>query len=37
MLNRIKEIGRTDLDYHDLFPAANSHAYKNNYFEKIYC
>lgn len=34
VLNRIEEIGRTDLDCHDRFPAVNSHAYKNNYLER---
>ena len=31
MLNRIEEIGRTDLDDHDRFPATASHAYKHGY------
>lgn len=34
MLNRIEEIGRTDLDIHDRFPAIYSHAYKYNYLER---
>ena len=34
MLNRIEEIGRTDLDNHDRFPAISSHAYKYNYLER---
>ena len=34
MLNRIEEIGRTDLDKHQRFPAVNSHAYKHNYLER---
>lgn len=34
MLNRIEEIGRTDLDNHDRFPATASHAYKNGYLER---
>lgn len=33
MLNRIEEIGRTDLDNHNRFPATASHAYKNGYLE----
>lgn len=34
MLNRIEEIGRTDLDNRDRFPATASHAYKNGYLER---
>ncbi|WP_032116124.1 polysaccharide deacetylase family protein [Candidatus Arsenophonus nilaparvatae] len=34
MLNRVEEIGRTDLDSHGRFPAINCHAYKNNYLER---
>jgi len=34
MLNRIEEIGRTDLDDHGRFPATASHAYKHNYLER---
>jgi hypothetical protein len=34
MLNRIEEIGRTDLDIHDRFPAVASHAYKHGYLER---
>ncbi|WP_313089864.1 polysaccharide deacetylase family protein [Stutzerimonas nitrititolerans] len=34
MLNRIEEIGRTDLDNHGRFPATASHAYKHNYLER---
>jgi len=34
MLTRLEEIGRTDLDIHDRFPATSSHAFKNNYLER---
>lgn len=34
MLNRIEEVGRTDLDKHGRFTSINSHAYKNNYLER---
>ena len=34
MLNRIEEIGRTDLDIHQRFPAVSSHAFKYNYLER---
>ncbi len=34
MLNRIEEIGRTDLDSHQRFPAIASHAYQHNYLER---
>ncbi|WP_186474881.1 polysaccharide deacetylase family protein [Psychrobacter sp. KCTC 72983] len=34
MLNRIEEIGRTDLDNHNRFPATASHAYKHGYLER---
>lgn len=34
MLNRIEEIGRTDLDSHERFPAINSHAYKYGYLDR---
>ena len=34
MLNRIEEIGRTDLDNHGRFPATASHAYNNGYLER---
>lgn len=34
ILNRIEEIGRTDLDNHERFPAINSHAYKYGYLER---
>lgn len=34
MLNRVEEIGRTDLDNHDRFPAIHSHAYKHGYLER---
>lgn len=34
MLNRVEEIGRTDLDPHGRFPAAASHAYKFDYLER---
>ena len=34
MLARIEEIGRTDLDNHDRFPATSSHAYKHGYLDR---
>ncbi|WP_218118577.1 polysaccharide deacetylase family protein [Billgrantia gudaonensis] len=34
MLSRLEEIGRTDLDEHQRFPAVSSHAYKHNYLER---
>lgn len=34
MLTRYEEIGRTDLDSHERFPASSSHAFKNNYLER---
>ncbi|WP_168408978.1 polysaccharide deacetylase family protein [Acinetobacter indicus] len=34
MLNRLEEVGRTDLDNHERFPAINSHAYKYDYLER---
>lgn len=34
MLNRIEEIGRTDLDNHGRFPAIHSHAYQHGYLER---
>lgn len=34
MLNRIEEIGRTDLDNHQRFPATSSHAYQHGYLER---
>lgn len=34
MLARLEEIGRTDLDEHDRFPAASSHAYKWGYLTR---
>lgn len=34
MLTRKEEIGRTDLDEHNRFPAISSHAFKNNYLER---
>lgn len=34
MLNRIEEIGRTDLDNHGRFPATSSHAHKHGYLER---
>jgi len=34
MLNRIEEIGRTDLDNHERFPAIASHAYKHGYLDR---
>jgi peptidoglycan/xylan/chitin deacetylase (PgdA/CDA1 family) len=33
-LARIEEIGRTDLDNHDRFPATSSHAYKHGYLDR---
>lgn len=33
MLNRIEEIGRTDLDNHGRFPAVSSHAFQHGYLE----
>lgn len=34
MLNRIEEIGSTELDNHGRFPATSSHAYKHGYLER---
>lgn len=34
MLNRIEEIGRTDLDNHGRFPAIHSHAYQHGYLDR---
>jgi hypothetical protein len=34
MLTRQEELGRTDLDSHDRFPATSSHAYKHGYLER---
>lgn len=34
MLARIEEIGRTDLDKHERFPATSSHAFKHGYLER---
>lgn len=34
MLTRIEEIRRTDLDEHERFPSASSHAFKNNYLDR---
>lgn len=34
MLTRLEEIGRTDLDEHQRFPATSSHAYKHGYLER---
>lgn len=34
MLNRIEELGRSDLDAHGRFPAVASHAYQNGYLER---
>ncbi|GAA3706791.1 hypothetical protein GCM10022421_12370 [Oceanisphaera sediminis] len=34
MLSRLEEVGRTDLDNHQRFPAASSHAYKHGYLER---
>ncbi|WP_180074658.1 polysaccharide deacetylase family protein [Acinetobacter sp. YH12116] len=33
-LNRLEEVGRTDLDNHQRFPAIHSHAYHYNYLER---
>ncbi|HFG1877169.1 TPA: polysaccharide deacetylase family protein [Vibrio cholerae] len=34
MLTRLEEVGRTDLDNHQRFPAVSSHAYKHGYLER---
>jgi hypothetical protein len=34
MLARVEEIGRTDLDNHERFPASASHAYKHGYLDR---
>ncbi|MCJ8316217.1 polysaccharide deacetylase family protein [Idiomarina sp.] len=34
MLSRLEEVGRTDLDEHERFPATSSHAYNNGYLER---
>jgi peptidoglycan/xylan/chitin deacetylase (PgdA/CDA1 family) len=34
MLTRLEEVGRTDLDNHQRFPATSSHAYKHDYLER---
>lgn len=34
MLSRLEEVGRTDLDEHQRFPATLSHAYKNKYLDR---
>ena len=34
MLARVEEIGRTDLDIHQRFPASSSHAFKHCYLER---
>ncbi|GAA3902601.1 hypothetical protein GCM10022228_11230 [Halomonas cibimaris] len=34
MLTRLEEVGRTDLDEHDRFPATSSHAYRHGYLER---
>lgn len=34
MLARLEEIGRTDLDQHERFPAISSHAYKHGYLDR---
>lgn len=34
MLNRLEEVGRTDLDNHERFSAKSSHAWKNNYLSR---
>jgi hypothetical protein len=34
MLTRLEEVGRTDLDDHQRFPAVSSHAYQHGYLER---
>lgn len=34
VLSRQEEVGRTDLDEHDRFPATSSHAFQNGYLER---
>jgi len=34
MLARVEEMGRTDLDIHERFPAKSSHAFKNGYLDR---
>lgn len=34
MLARVEEIGRTDLDDHERFPATSSHAYRHGYLDR---
>jgi len=34
MLTRLEEVGRTDLDNHQRFPATSSHAYNHGYLER---
>ncbi len=34
MLARVEEIGRTDLDNHERFPAVSSHAHKHDYLDR---
>lgn len=34
MLARVEEIGRTDLDQYERFPASSSHAFKNGYLDR---
>ena len=34
MLARVEEIGRTDLDSHERFPASSSHAFKHGYLDR---
>jgi hypothetical protein len=34
MLARVEEIGRTDLDNHERFPATSSHAFKHGYLDR---
>lgn len=34
MLTRLEEVGRTDLDKHQRFPATSSHAYRYGYLER---
>jgi hypothetical protein len=31
---RVEEIGRTDLDNHERFPATSSHAFKHGYLDR---
>lgn len=34
MMARLEEVGRTDLDAHDRFPATSSHAFRHGYLER---